>query len=395
MSAPKPQKPPAHPAASTAWSRRRMLSALVCGAAGALLPSVPERATPAAAVATPAAAGSLAERGICYDTGTDYLPGSGILTIETWDVPRVTSEIAVLHRDLHCNAVTIFGSDPDRLREAAEIALAEGMRVWIQPRPIDADAAALRDVIAGVAATSEELRQEYGPVGLNLGVEFTIFSAGIIPGATFTDRITTLLTSFDSMPTYNAALNALLGDMRETARAAFNGPLTYGSGEWEAVDWAGFDFVGVDLYLDARNKATYREQVRALHQYDKPVLITEFGCCTYQGAEDAGGGGYTIVDWAADPPRLNGTYVRSEQEQADTITSLVRLYKEEQVHGAYVFTFIEPEMTYDPDPLYDLDMASFGIVKTLPAETGQGYEETGYWEPKLAFAELASAYGRP
>ena len=229
MSAPKPQKPPAHPAASTAWSRRRMLSALVYGAAGALLPSVPERATPAAAVATPAAAGSLAERGICYDTGTDYLPGSGILTIETWDVPRVTSEIAVLHRDLHCNAVTIFGSDPDRLREAAEIALAEGMRVWIQPRPIDADAAALRDVIAGVAATAEELRQEYGAVGLNLGVELTIFSAGIIPGTTFADRITTLLTSFDSMPTYNAALNALLGDLRETARAAFNGPLTYGS----------------------------------------------------------------------------------------------------------------------------------------------------------------------
>lgn len=377
------------------WSRRRVLGALAASAAGAALPVGAGRATPAAVTtATPVAAGGLAERGICYDTGMEYVPGSGHLSLETWDPERVAREMAVLHGDLHANAVAVFGSEPDRLREGAEIALREGLRVWIQPRPIEADAARLDAVIAEVASAAEELRLEYGPVGLNLGVEWTIFSAGIIPGATFEDRLGTLVSSFDQIDEYNTGLNELLARLRETARVSFNGPLTYGSGEWETVDWTDFDYLGIDLYLNERNRDTYREQVQALHTSGKPVLITEFGCCAYEGAEAAGGAGYTIVDWAADPPRLNGEYVRSEQVQADTITSLLEIYETEQVHGAYVFLFIQPELTYDPDPLYDLDMASFGIVKALPAATGQGYEETGYWEPKLAFSEIAAVYQR-
>lgn len=390
---PVPRTSPASGAAEVAWSRRKLLGALAAGGSGALLPGAEGRVNPAAAAtATPVAAGGLTERGICYDTGTDYVPGSGYLSIQTWDPERVAREVAVLHGDLHCNAVTVFGSEPSRLREGAEIAIKEGLRVWLQPRPIGADAATQRDVIEEMAATAEELRQDYGPVGLNLGVELTIFSDGIVPGATYEERIETLMTSFSEFPAYNAGMNELLATMRETARESFSGPLTYGAGTWEAVDWTDFDYVGVDLYLDASNRDTYREQVRALHQHGKPVLITEFGCCTFEGAEDLGGSGFTIVDWEADPPRLNGEYVRSEQVQADTITSLLAIYEAEQVHGAYVFTFIEPEMTYDPDPLYDLDMASFGIVKALPAATGQGYEETGYWEPKLAFSEIAAVY---
>lgn len=375
------------------WSRRRLIGAFAAGASGALLSGLPGRAKLAQAeVATPLPAGGLAERGLCYDTGTDYVPGSGYLSIQTWDPERVTREMAVLRRELHCNAVTVFGSDLGRLRDGAEIALQEGLRVWVQPRPIDGDAAMQRDVIAKVASTTEELRQEYDLVGINLGVELSIFSTGIVPGATFEARIETLMTSFDAFPEYNAGLNALLATLRETARASFNGPLTYGAGTWEGVDWADFDYVGVDLYLDASNRETYREQVQALHRFGKPVIITEFGCCTFEGAEDLGGAGYTIVDWEADPLRLNGEYIRSEQVQADTISSLLDIYKTERVHGAYVFALIEPEMTYDPDPLYDLDMASFGIVKALPAASGKNYEETGYWEPKLAFTALATAY---
>ncbi|MCA9881056.1 MAG: hypothetical protein KC442_24825, partial [Thermomicrobiales bacterium] len=365
-----PRTPAATGVAAAARSRRRLLGSLAVGVSCGLLPDLPMTFNPAAAAtAMPIPEGSLVERGICYDTGTAYVPGAGSLSLQVWDPERVAREMAVLHNDLHCNAVAVFGSKPDRLREGAEIALREGLRVWLQPRPIDADAATLRAVITEVASAAEALRQEHGPVGLNLGVELTIFSEGIIPGATYEERIETLVASFGKFPAYNAGLNELLASLRETAREVFSGPLTYGSGEWEVVDWTDFDAVGADLYLDARNRATYREQVQTLHSSGKPVLITEFGCCTYEGAEDAGGSGYTIVDWEAEPPRLNGEYVRSEQVQAETIISLLEIYVAEQVHGAYVFTFIEPEMTYDPDPLYDLDMASFGIVKALPAAT--------------------------
>jgi hypothetical protein len=47
--------------------------------------------------------------------------------------------------------------------------------------------------------------------------------------------------------------------------------------------------VGVDLYRDESNEATYAREVRALHRFGKPVVITEFGCCAYRGADKRGG----------------------------------------------------------------------------------------------------------
>lgn len=55
----------------------------------------------------------------------------------------------------------------------------------------------------------------------------------------------------------NAPLNAYLSRLSETARRSFRGPLTYMSLPFEVVDWKSFDFIGVDHYRDAQNKATY------------------------------------------------------------------------------------------------------------------------------------------
>ena len=38
-------------------------------------------------------------------------------------------------------------------------------------------------------------------------------------------------------------------------------------------------------------------------------------------------------------------------------------------------------------------MASFGIVKIYPSDSEKPYATTGYWEPKLAFGEIARIYG--
>jgi hypothetical protein len=187
-------------------------------------------------------------------------------------------------------------------------------------------------------------------------------------------------------------LNDLLVRANAAAREVFAGTVSYGSGSWEDVDWSDFDLVGVDLYRDATNRDTYVDQLRSYARHGKPVVITEFGCCAYEGAEDAGGSGYAIIDWAHDPPQLTGEYVRSEQVQAETIGNLLDLFQVENVHGAFVHTFVEPGQTYSPDPRYDLDMASFGVVKTFPEGTGKGYEEAGYWEPKQAFATIADRF---
>jgi len=42
--------------------------------------------------------------------------------------------------------------------------------------------------------------------------------------------------------------------------------------------------------------------LRALRRFDKPIVVTEFGCCAYEGAEDTGGSAYGIVD--SGPPSI-------------------------------------------------------------------------------------------
>lgn len=333
----------------------------------------------------------LIHRDMTYDTGTNVFPG--ILSRETWEPEYVEREITAIADDLHCTAIGIFGTDIDRIAAGADIAVAHGLDVWLQPRLVNGDVEATQAHLAELAQVAGGLRAQGGGVTLNVGCELTLFVDGIIPGASFEERLLTMLETLDQLPAYNDALNALLAELVDLASADFDGPLTYASGPWEAVDWTGFDYVGVDYYIDANNRATYASDLRQYHEWGKPVIITEFGSTTYEGAEDAGGLGYNIVDWEQTPPALNGDFVRSEQTQADTIAELLSIYEAEGVAGAFVYTFIEPLLPYSPDPRYDLDMASYGVVKVFPDDSEQAYAATGSWEPKLAFDTIADFYG--
>ena len=76
----------------------------------------------------------------------------------------------------------------------------------------------------------------------------------------------------------------------------FKGTVTYASVPLETVDWGRFDVVAVDLYRDARIRDHFSDLLRRFFVHGRPVVITEFGCCTYRGAADAGGTGWAIVD---------------------------------------------------------------------------------------------------
>ena len=84
-------------------------------------------------------------------------------------------------------------------------------------------------------------------------------------------------------------------------------------------------------------------------------------------------------------------YVRSEEVQASLIGELLRTYVAEGVHGAYVFDFLQAANPHEADPLRDLDMASYGIVKPEPARPGDGSIR---WARKQAFQAVADAYAR-
>ena len=137
---------------------------------------------------------------------------------------------------------------------------------------------------------------------MSLGVELTIFMAGLVPGDSWDARGTALETV--DYGEVMGRLNGFLAKALGRVRPLFGGQITYSSGPWEDVDWTGFDVVGVDMYRDATNATTFADDVRALHSHGKPVVITEFGCCTFRGAEDLGGTGFLVVDWSVSPPEL-------------------------------------------------------------------------------------------
>ena len=176
-------------------------------------------------------------------------------------------------------------------------------------------------------------------------------------------------------------------------RRHFHGPVTYASGSWEKVDWALFDFVSIDFYRDAMNKKLFRKNLRQYSVHKTPVVITEFGCCSYRGADDKGAYGWAIVDWNVEPPQLKGTYIRDEEVSAKYLTDLLATFVEEKVEGAFVFTFVMPKYPHYDDPRFDLDMASYGVVKSYTDRKGATYPDMP-WEPKQSFGALADYYRR-
>jgi hypothetical protein len=133
------------------------------------------------------------------------------------------------------------------------------------------------------------------------------------------------------------------------------------------------------------NAATFREEIRDLHRHGLPVVVTEFGCCTYRGAADRGARGWLIVDRDHEPWRLDGDYERDEGEQATYLRDLLLVFEQEKVDSAFWFTFAGYKYPHQADPRHDLDLASYGVVKLGPDMT---------WEPKASFHALAAEYGK-
>ncbi|MFE5590334.1 abortive infection protein [Streptomyces sp. NPDC056549] len=330
----------------------------------------------AASQRTPA---SLTYKGINFDTDRDV-----------WRTEYVRREIGAIKQQLHCNAVLLLGHDLDRLTEAASIAASHGLFVWFEPRQFDKDPEQTLAFLGSVARAAERLRARHPGVGISVGTELTIFMSGLVPGKDYNERGQALARPESAG--YQERLNTFLERTLKTVRPLFAGPVTYSSGDWEEVDWNGFDVVGVNLYRNAENKAGYVKRLRSLKRHGKPVVVTEFGCCTFTGAREHGGSGFNAVDWEREPPLVRDGVTRNEREQAGEVGDLLDLYAAERLHGAFVYNFIAPDSPYSPQRRHDLDMASFALAKTFPTGTPRGYAETGQWEPKLSFRTVAARF---
>ncbi|WP_414938752.1 hypothetical protein [Amycolatopsis sp. cmx-11-51] len=176
----------------------------------------------------------------------------------------------------------------------------------------------------------------------------------------------------------------------EVARRNFHGPITYAAvGGLEPIDWNLFDIVGIDYYPYFATDAEYTKDLAQYREWNKPVMLLEFGSCTFTGAAQAGGMGWDIVDYEQVPPEIKPGHVRNEREQADHLARLLRVFGAAGVRGAHVYTFIAPNLPHHPSqPVHDYDMASFGLVKTL-RERHHDEESPYRFERKRSFEALA------
>jgi hypothetical protein len=85
--------------------------------------------------------------------------------------------------------------------------------------------------------------------------------------------------------------------------------------------------------------------------------------------------------------------VRDEEEQAGYLVEVLDTLSEARVDGAFWFTFAGYGNPYHPDPRYDLDCASYGVIKILEGATGAAYPGMT-WEPKQSYYALADYYMR-
>jgi hypothetical protein len=357
-------------------------------------------------------------KGVSYDVGR-VMTGNWR---PDFDPPVVQRELEIIRNDLHCNAVRICGLDINRLLAASKMALELGLEVWLSPELWDKSQAQTLAYITKAAAAAEPLNAEFPDrLVLLIGSELTLFMQGILPGRNLTGRMRH--PSFwenAKAGRHNPPLNAFLAKANQQARQVFHGRLSYASLIWEAVDWNLFDFVGVDHYRAARIKEHYVEMLQPLFATGKPVVITEFGCRTYQGADTSTEGmagdlgdyrpnlhvAATMITNAIrtrltgvqlPPPRVHlkpGNYVRDEEMQARELKDQLGVLGRAGVHGTFVMTFLSPTAPYNDDPRLDLDINSYSLTKYYEhGQHGLTYPEMP-WEPKESFRAIADFYQR-
>ncbi|HZW57300.1 MAG TPA: hypothetical protein VFF30_13510 [Nitrososphaerales archaeon] len=361
-------------------------------------------------------------KGVSYDAGSvmyfNWRPD--------FDPKTVSREIEIIKNDLHCNSIRITGLDINRLIVATAIALKQGLEVWLCPTMWNKKQDQTQAYTQRVAEAAEKLRREY-PEGLVLvvGGELTLFMNGIVEGKNVVERMTKLMIKYKQQENsarktnsvdaisriqnggHNKILRAYLQKTVASVKQVFHGKIAYDSLLWESVDWNLFDYVAVDHYRAERIKDQYAEMLKPAFDIGKPVVVTEFGMPTYQGAEINGAGlGGNILDNKSQalhyllplfgkfirPKLKDGNHIRDEELQARELEDQLSVLDKAGVYGAFVSVFVSQIHPYDENPRYDLDMASMSLVKSYSnGRHGVTYPDMN-WEPKESFRAVADYY---
>ncbi|WP_406354567.1 abortive phage infection protein [Streptomyces sp. NBC_00658] len=330
----------------------------------------------------------LTYRGVVYEVGEGETPGT------EWNPARMRADVRAIDRDLHANSVKVTGYGVERLTATAGEAAERGLNVWLEPTLGDVPEKEILEHLAETGQFAERLRRQGAGVHLSVGCEFWLFVPGIVPGDNVLERIENLMSGNFDPVLMARRLSRFTAKAARVGRSVFGGRLTYAAAQDDDVDWGLFDLVGIDYYSYFRSRNEYVRDLDRFRRFGKPVAITEFGCCTFEGAPEQGGMGWDVVDYTKEPPEIKGALVRSERTQAAYLMDVLSVFESMGLYSAMAFTFVTPDSPHLPqDPRHDLDMASYGIVKPIKDRPGDPASDW-HWEPKESFRALARQYGR-
>ncbi|WP_055551430.1 hypothetical protein [Streptomyces sp. NBRC 110028] len=331
--------------------------------------------------------GGVRYRGVVYEVGEGETPATA------WNPERTRADLRAIRHQLHADTVKITGDGVERLTRTAAEAAERGLHVWLEPTLGDVPARDILDHLAETGRFAERLRRQGVRVHLNVGCEFLLFVPGIVPGATAAERIDNLLKGNYDPVTTARRLRRFTARAAAVGRSVFHGPLSYGAAQDEDVDWGLFDLVCVDYYGWFPHRCGHVRALSAYQRHGKPLAVTEFGSCTFEGAPRLGGMAWDVVDYTTTPPRVRKGLVRSERTQAAYLTGVLDVFESMNLYAAMAYTFVTPDAPHRRERRLDLDMASYSLVKVVrdrPADPDSPW----HWEPKESFTALAGAYAR-
>ena len=295
-------------------------------------------------------------KGVNYDLGTNYGVGADFRKVSKSEMIR---DLDIIKNKLNCNAIRIDGEKLDKLILCSNLCFERNLTILFSPRFISKTKKETLKLIKKAAIEAEKLRKKNSNIIFVVGNEMSLDTCDFLKEKEYLQRCNKLHKK--SPKELDKNLNLFLKDLVNIARKHFNGKITYASGFWENIDWSAFDFVGVNKYLGSWNKKSYLKELKNLEKLKKPIIITEFGCGSFKGASDLGPKSPFIID--RERKEIKGHHLRDENEQANYIKKLIKIFKKENIYGCFVFTFIEPNYKYSNDPKKDLDMASFNLVR--------------------------------
>ncbi|GGR88469.1 hypothetical protein GCM10010252_29130 [Streptomyces aureoverticillatus] len=329
----------------------------------------------------------LARRGVMNECTDGETPHTG------WNRTRMRSDLRTIKGELHANSVVAYGTGVERLTATATEAAENGLHIWLQPRLADLPERQILDHLAETGRQAERLRRQGAGVYLSVGCEFILFVPGIVPGDNAVERIENMKNGNWNPEEAQRKLDRFIGRAAKTARRVFHGPLTYGSAHGDRVDWDLFDLVSVNYYSYFADPRGYVKELSPYREWGKPVAITECGTCTFDGAPEAGGMGWDIVDYDKPKPEIRPGVKRSEHTQAQYLTQVLKVYERMNLHAAMVYQFVTPDAPHRRQRRYDLDIASYSLTKAI-WKTEDDPTARWHWEPKESFHAVSRCFAR-